>query len=494
MNPGEPGPTPARVVVIGGGVGGLVCAWELARAGLGPMLLETEDEVGGAVRAHVLAGLTLDAGADSFAVARPAVLALLADLGLADRVVRPEPRSAWVRHARGTAPLPAGGLLGIPARPWAPDVRAVLGAVGTLRAAADRLLPARVGLGDAATLGSAVRTRLGRRAVDRLVEPVAGGVYASDPNTLELDAVAPGLRVAALEAGSLTAGAARLRGSAARPGAAVAGLDGGMHALPRALRHAIRAAGGSVRTGVAVEAVLPTPGGWLLRWPGGEQTAREVVLALPAAAASALLRTAGIDVPDGVAESTAPTQLASLVLQDHRLDGAPRGTGVLVSAQARGVTAKAMTHATAKWAWLAAVAGPGRHVLRLSYGRAGEPAPAPEALPAVALTDAAALLGIPLRGRDVVGTAVVGWPASLPGSPVGHRSAVARLRVRLAATPGTRLWVTGSWVAGTGLAAVVDDARATARSLLGTGPVPEATPGTRDAAHLEPVPGLPTEA
>ena len=95
--------------------------------------------------------------------------------------------------------------------------------------------------------------------------------------------------------------------------------------------------------------------------------------------------------------------ICTLVVDDHRLDAAPRGTGVLVSAHATGVRAKALTHATAKWPWLAELAGPGRHVLRLSYGRGdGTDLPAESELAAVALADAAELLGVALRPADVV--------------------------------------------------------------------------------------------
>ena len=163
-----------------------------------------------------------------------------------------------------------------------------------------------------------------------------------------------------------------------------------------------------------------------------------------------------------------PVRICTLVVDDHRLDAAPRGTGVLVAAQATGVTAKALTHATAKWPWLAELAGPGRHVLRLSYGR-GDPAglPDPGALPAIALADAAELLGVPLTPASVVDAAVVEWSSALPAPRPGHAAAVRGLREALAAAG---LAVVGAAVAGSGLAGVVADARAQAAIVVQRSP------------------------
>ncbi len=94
-----------------------------------------------------------------------------------------------------------------------------------------------------------------------------------------------------------------------------------------------------------------------------------------------------------------PVTIVTLVLEAPALDDAPRGTGVLVSPDA-GVAAKGLTHATAKWEWLEQ-AVPGRHVVRLSYGRGGSrPDPGLD----TALADASVLLGVPLAR-----TMVRGW-------------------------------------------------------------------------------------
>ena len=453
--------TPAATVVVGGGIAGLVTAWQLATGGHGVEVLEAGPVVGGCIARHTVGGLGLDSGAESFATATPVVADLITALGIDDRIVSPNPLGAWVRHAGGTAPLPLAALIGIPARPLAADVRRVLGSVGAARAALDLLLPGRFGAAEP-TLGGLVGLRMGRRVVDRLVEPVAGGVYSTDPDELEVDSVQPRLRGAVHDTGSLANAVRALRGSGARPGSAVAGLSGGLFELIVALRSAVEAAGGTITTGVRVEGLTPGGDGWLLRTSLGPRTARDVVLAVPGVAAAALLSGQGVTVPPA-ATATSNVQLVTLVVDHHGLDSHPRGTGLLVSRHASGVTAKALTHATAKWAWLAEQAGPGRHVLRLSYGRGDQPLPEAEELLDLALTDSTVMTGVALTRATLVDSDLTTWTSALPRPAPGHRAAMDRLREQVGSLPGLHL--TGSMTAGTGLAAVVAEARACARQL-----------------------------
>jgi len=483
-----------HVVVIGAGIAGLVAGWELARRGHRPLLLEAGDAVGGVLSAHRVGGLVLDAGAESFATTRPSVAELIDEIGLRARVVTPNPVGAWVRHRAGSAPLPTGGLLGIPARPWAADVRRVVGPIGAFRACLDLALPRVSPQRAQGSLGRLVRSRMGARVLDRLVEPVAGGVYAADPDELEIRTVAPGLTEALAASRSLSTAVRQLRGGSPRPGSAVASLAGGMHTLAAALCSAIIDAGGTVRTGTTATRVEPAASpssGWAVTVATGPSVlAARVVIATPGPVSLTLLAGAVADLPELRVLRSPATEvlLCTLVVDDARLDPAPRGTGVLVSGTATGVRAKALTHATAKWAWLAAAAGPGLHVLRLSYGRGDATAlPAAHNLPHIALTDASTLLGVDLPRSAVVDSAVVRWSSALPVPAPGHAAGVSALRAAL----GPRgIEVVGSAVAGTGLAAVVADARKTAERLDGTPEAAAHTSGTGTATIGAVSPGI----
>lgn len=461
-------------VVVGAGLGGLVAARVLARAGQRVLVLDGRDAPGGAVRSHQVAGLRLDAGAESFATRGGAVAALVGELGMADDLCTPVPRGSWVHLATGDGPLPATGLLGIPTDPGAADVRRTLGALGSWRARLDGVLPASVGA-QATTLGALVRARMGARVLDRLVRPLVGGVHAADPDQLAVDVVAPGLRAALAQHGTLGRAVGALR-AAAPAGSQVQGLAGGVWRLTDALVADVQAHGGQVRVrsavvGLAADDVAGDGSGrgFVVRTADDELRTDRVLLAT-AAAVPLVAGLTGADPATMATDDGTPVTLVTLVLDGvPALDAAPRGTGVLVAPDATDVSAKALTHATAKWQWLADAAGPGRHVVRLSFGRAeGDAAtlPSGDELVALALRDATTLLGTALPAERLVGHDVVRWTQALPRPSAAHRDAVAAVQAAVADVPGLAL--AGAWVAGNGLASVVPQARAAAAELLGT--------------------------
>ncbi|PVZ55461.1 protoporphyrinogen oxidase [Arthrobacter sp. H-02-3] len=488
-------------VVVGGGISGLLAAREFARAGLRTTVLEASDAWGGCVGSHAVAGLTLDSGAESFATRTAAVADLAAELGIAGDIVAPNPGGAWVQLPDGPRELPKTGVLGIPASPWDPEVRRSLGLLGSLRASMDAVLPASLGTADEATSVSAlVRARMGRRVLDRLVAPVVGGVHSADPAVLDVDMVAPGLRAGIRRHGSLAAAVAAQRrgganssagaaapgtGSSAglqKAGAAVAGLRGGMHTLVTALLADLRRRGVTLLSATPARSVRRTAGGWRVTTDQDTYDAGLLVVAVEGPAAAGLLEESLPELA-GLRPETGPdVSLVTLVVDLPALDAAPRGTGVLVAPQSPGIQAKALTHGTAKWAWLADRTGPGRHVLRLSYGRGvapvgtteygspgaavprSEPPRSDEELFRAALADASALLSVPVTAGDVVGWDVVRWAGALPFASLGHKQRVAAVR-SVCAADGT-LAVVGGWLSGNGLAAIVADTPQQVRTLL----------------------------
>ena len=496
-----------RIAVVGGGIAGLVAAKECAAVGMRVTVFEAAEQAGGVVRRGEAGGVVFDAGAESFATRGGHVRALLEDLGLTERIVDPAPGGAWLAGIPGVgaAPLPKGGILGIPENPFADDVRRIIGWPGAWRAYLDRVRPP-LTIGHDRSLGHLVRSRMGARVLDRLVAPVTTGVHSAHPDDIDTDVAAPGLNAALTRAGSLSGAVAELRADAAakagggagdrRPGAAVQGLDGGMAVLVDALLDRLALLGAEVRTGTPVTGLGRDGDAWTVRaepaaadetasgqpvegaTPEGEAHPGDdddgdgaasgpydaVILAVDEVAARGLL---GPHVPALAAVPPGPSpriEIVTLVLDAPELDAAPRGSGVLTVPGSH--TAKALTHGTAKWPWLRKAAG-GRHVVRVSFGSQGEtPATAgldDEAAAALALREAAALLGVPLTAAALRGSFRARFAQSQPSASLGaaeRRAAAARA---VAETPNVA--ATGAWLAGTGLAQVIPHARAEAERL-----------------------------
>jgi oxygen-dependent protoporphyrinogen oxidase len=478
-----------HIVVAGGGISGLVAAWECAKVGLRVTVLEASETFGGVVRSAEVGGLTLDVGAESFATRGGVVRDLLDGLGLGDAVVSPNPAGAWVAGVPGVgaAPLPKGGVLGIPDNPFSPDVRRVIGWSGTWRAYLDRLRPP-LTIGHQRSLGTLVRTRMGARVLDRLVAPVTSGVYSARPDDIDVDLAAPGLNAALTRTGSLSGAVAEMRlgrAAAARPvdapasdvpvtasdgaprtpapGGAVLGIAGGMSRLVDALVAHLVELGVDLRTEVAVDALEPSGDGWRVATSadGEPLTAQAVIVALPEGAARALLAPVvpALEVGDPVAPVV---EVVTLVVDAPVLDSAPRGTGVLTVPGSH--VAKALTHSTAKWDWVRDATEPGVHVVRVSFGAQGEePATAAlddDAAAQLALSEAAAMFGVELPASTLRAARRVRYVQSQPAATIGRAAETAAARGAVHAVEG--LGVTGAWVAGTGLAQVIPDARAEA--------------------------------
>jgi oxygen-dependent protoporphyrinogen oxidase len=415
-----------RVIVIGAGIAGLVAARRLVLGGRDVVVLEASDRAGGQLARHTVGGLELDAGAESFATRGGTVAELAGRLGLGDEIVRPAELPAWLHRADGTAmPLPATSLLGIPSVPLARDVIDAIGMRAAFRASLDLLLPAPVGA-KSETLGRLVRRRMGQAVLEQLVAPVVRGVHSTDPDQLPVDRAAPGLHSALAREGSLSHAVASLR-ERSPAGSQVAGIRGGVVVLIDRLLADLDRFGVTVRLGVTIDELAPDR----VRI-GDEQLRGEVLVAAPGVAAE---RSQGRRIT-----------LVTVVVDQPELDAAPRGTGVLVELGARGVGARALTHLTAKWPWLAERAG-GLHALRLSYDGSTGDGPADVAR---AVADAGALLGIPID--HPVDADVVTWERAAP---------------REHAVDG--MHYVGEAGSGTGLAAVIAQAESEAERLLGDG-------------------------
>ncbi len=437
------------VVVVGGGVAGLVAARELAATGRDVLLLEGSPEIGGKLRTAEVAGLPVDVGAEAMLARRPEGVGLVAGLG-AD-VVHPTAATSGVWSRGALRELPRS-LMGVPLDLDRLAASGVLSAPGLARAAAET--NGSTELGDDVSVGDLVGSRLGDEIVDRLVEPLLGGVYAGHARLISAAAAVPQL-LAMARRGSLLEQAAALPASTAP---VFATLPGGMGRLPALVRDG---GGFEVRTSATVRALRRTPTGWALTV--GPTTHAEtveagaVVLATPAAPTARLLVD---EVPDGAAGlagiEAASVAVVTLALRAQDVpDALFERSGFLVPPVERR-TIKASTFSFAKWDWVRAL-DPDVVVLRTSLGRHGEEATlqaTDDGLVRVSLADLAAMAGITARPVDVH---VQRWGGALPQYAVGHLDRVAAIRAAVARHPG--LAVCGAAYDGVGVPAVIGSAR-----------------------------------
>ncbi|MET8807745.1 protoporphyrinogen oxidase [Streptomyces sp. NPDC004546] len=453
-----------HVVVIGAGIAGLAAAHRLLGRGTRVTVLEAADRVGGKLLPGEIAGVRVDLGAESMLARRPEAVTLAREVGLAERLQPPASATAsiWTRGA--LRPMPKGHVMGVPGT--AAALSGVLSEEGLARIERDADLP-RTEVGDDVAVGEYVAARLGREVVDRLVEPLLGGVYAGDAYRISMRSAVPQLFQAARTHTSLTEAVREIQAQAAanqQTGPVFMGIEGGVGTLPLAVADSVRARGGEILTGTPVTGLRrEASGGW--RLTAGERVLRAdaVIVAVPAPAAARLLRA---ESPEAAAELAAVEYASmALVTLAYRRPGLnlPEGSGFLVP-PVDGRTIKASTFASHKWGWIAEE-DPDVVVLRTSVGRHGETEILQRddaALVEVSrhdLREATGLDAVPLRTR------VTRWTDGLPQYPVGHHARVARIREHVAKLPG--LAVCGAQYDGVGIPACIASAYAAVDQLYG---------------------------
>ena len=465
---------PPRVVVVGAGIAGLAVAAAIRRdrPDVEVVVLEAGDRVGGKLRLQEVGGVTVDVGAESILARRPEGVALAEASGLADRVVHPATTSAQI-WSRGQLRRMPRSVLGVPVDSKELAESGLLSRRGLARAAMDGVLPP-TEIGDSdVSIGWLIEERFGRELLDRLVEPLLGGVYAG--HARELSARAAAAQVVALldKDRSLMKAAAATVDPRPSAGPVFAGIVGGVGRLAAAV-----ASGGP---GQALDVRLRTTVRDLERTPDGRWrvvtgpaiapevvTADAVVVATPAAASSRLL--AGL-VPDAAAElgrmEYASMAVVTLAFEAETFPGVV-GSGFLVP-PVDGRRVKAATYSFQKWDWVRQAA-PGLRMMRTSLGRHREEhelqVPDDE-LVERSLLDLADAIGLAVRPVD---WHVQRWGGGLPQYAVGHPDRVRRIRASVGAVPG--LAVCGAAYDGLGIPACIASAELAARDVLSGLPSP----------------------
>src|ERR1700683_4208900 len=307
MNPSTSRP---HVVIVGGGIAGLAAAFFLRDEPVRVTVLEGSPRLGGKLSVSEIAGVPVDEGAEALLVTRPEGTGLIAEVGLAGDRVAPGTTSSAIWTLGALHPLPRRQFMGVPSD-LAELARSGGGSgEGVARAGQDLELPPTMRDGDV-PVADFVGARFGPEVVDRLVDPLLGGVYAGRSADLSFDATMPALAAASRRYRSLAEAAGsllpspppvpagerdRAPGGPRSGGSVFTTLAGGLGQLPAFLA---KASGAEVRTTAMTRALSPAPGapgagpGW--RLPLGSAAAAEVIdaaaviLAAPARPAARLL-------------------------------------------------------------------------------------------------------------------------------------------------------------------------------------------------------------
>jgi oxygen-dependent protoporphyrinogen oxidase len=468
-----------RVIVIGGGLSGLAAAHRIhersaaLRRPVELVLLEARERVGGVIATERRDGFTLECGPDSFITEKPWALDLCERLGLRDRLIATDPshrRSFVVRKGR-LVPVPEGFVLMAPRRLGPLLASPVLSWRGKFRMLMDLFIPRRDDEGEESLAGF-VRRRLGREALERLIQPLVAGIYTADPNDLSLKATLPRFLEMEREHRSLILAGlreARRRGpgrltrhaSGARYGMFVA-PEGGMDELPAALAAALPP--GAIRTSSAVRRIIRNDpvSPWLVELLDGPPLEADAVILATEAHAAARL----IDAQDpGLALQLRAIPYASSIIVNvayrrdqikHPLDG----FGAVVPA-IEGRSIIAVSFLSVKFPGRAPA---GTALLRVFIGGATQPEYFDlddAAIADIVRRELGALIG---ASGEPLFLRIGRHPRSMPQYVLGHLDHVAAIRRRLARHRG--LYLTGIAFDGVGIPDCIHAAETAADALL----------------------------
>jgi protoporphyrinogen/coproporphyrinogen III oxidase len=452
---------PPHVVVVGGGIAGLAAAFFLRDQPVRVTVLEGSPRLGGKLSASEVAGVPVDEGAEALLARRPEGVELITATGLASDLVPAGITSSAIYTRGELRPLPRKQFMGVPADIDELAATGVVSAEGIGRARHESRLSPETG---DVSVTRYIGARLGEEVVDRLVDPLLGGVYAGRSEELSFRATLAPLAAAAAKHATLTEAAASLipAAPAAQQAPVFVTLTTGLGALPDAIAKASNA---EVRTGAMVRELTRTESGWRLTVGSAADPeylrADAVILAVPAAPAARLLQGTSRAAAGQLARIPyASMAIVTLAYRKADFPGEGR-SGYLVPA-VDGKAVKAVTFSTVKWPHLAERQPV--HIVRCSIGRIGETALLQRddrdlaALAAAELAEAAGITAASVAHR------VTRWGGALPQYNVGHLDRVGAIRAAIEDQPG--LAVAGAAYDGVGIPACVATARSAAGQIV----------------------------
>ena len=454
-----------RVIVIGGGVAGLAAAYKVKRAAQAGndcevMLLEKDDRVGGKLVTERVTdaenhSYVVDGGSDAFLTAKPAVARIARLLGIADDITPScdENKGTLIVKGDRLIEMPDGIMMFAPTKIMPMATTSLYSWPAKFRMALDLVIPKKQvpeGERNDETLESFVVRRMGRECLDRLAEPLVGGVHASDPAKMSLAATFPNLLEMEQEHGSLVRGFLAQRKKieemkkkyppkpGQKPRTFFSSFLEGMGYFTEALADAVGR--DSIRTGVTVSSIERSfEGTWTVTLDGGESIAADaVIVATEVWAAEGLAR--GVDERIGDLLEAIPCSSSATVPMAFRAEDCPfdkKWFGIL-SPLVEGRPLLAVTLSSSKWPHRAPedtvllrgfVGGPrNQHVMQKSD----------EEITEIVRTQIVELLRMDPAAQPLF-SRVFRWNLGMPQYTMGHLDRVEEIESRTAAIEGFAL-------------------------------------------------------
>lgn len=464
-----------RIAILGAGIAGLAAALRLQdareerRLDLEIAVFDRSKRAGGCIQTLADSGYTMELGPDSLLVDKPAARALLRRLNLEERLVgiRPEFRGSRIVHHGRLVPIPSEFRLFSPTSIPALLRSGIFSPLGIARAAIEPLVPPR-GSQEDESLASFVTRRFGREVLDRLAQPLIGGIYSGDPERLSMEATLPQFVEMERRSGSIVRAmtAARSSGARAANGPQLMSLRGGLQTIVDAILSNV---GSLVRPSNDVTTIVRDGEEWSVAFADGSHVRTDAVIcALPAYAAARALQNTDPQLAK-MLERIRYNSIATVNLAYDAADAPnlpPTPGFVVPSVEGRRITAA--TIATQKY--------PGRSpdnavLLRAFIGGALQPELVDlpdEDLARTAREEIADLLGISAEPRFAV---VRRWIRALPEYGVGHVPLVRDIDERAGRLGG--LVLAGSAYRGVGIPDCAETGSTAAARLLGIDETPK---------------------
>jgi oxygen-dependent protoporphyrinogen oxidase len=446
-----------RIVIIGGGITGLAAAHRLVECNRGSgkqldlTMLEAGNRLGGIIHTRERDGFLLESGPDSFISEKPAALELAKRLGLESQLIQTndQHRRSFIVRGRRLLPVPEGFHLLAPSRFW-PFVKSDLFSwPGKARMALDLLLPRRDVNGerdaDDESLAQFVRRRLGREALDRVAQPMVGGIYTADPERLSLRATMPHFLEMERDQRSLIRALRKQNKSATLAGDSMSETSGaryslflsferGMQTLVDQLSNKLSEVRIDLKTRVESLELDKSLNEWQVRLGDGRVIdADAVCIAVPASVAANLLRESNAELAAELA--AIPYASSATINLAYKRDDIPHplnGFGFVVPF----IEKRSLIACTFSSVKFAGRAPKGHVLLRAFVGGALQPEMfelSEEDLLSRLYSDLRDLLGIE---RAPLFAEVSKWERAMPQYHVGHLERVARIGARVASLPG----------------------------------------------------------